>query len=106
MHARYVLGMGRDESDALLEEIAEHLVDPRYAYFHAWGRDDMIVWDNWRVIHSANGVPSGMRPLRPTYHYHGGLQSRPLPRRHTQQQRHRAADRGLRKAMGSAPGPR
>ncbi len=57
MHARYVLGMGRDESDALLEEIAEHLVDPRYAYFHAWGRDDMIVWDNWRVIHSANGVP-------------------------------------------------
>ena len=57
MHARYVLGMDHDESDALLEEIAEHLVDPRYAYFHVWGRDDMIVWDNWRVIHSANGVP-------------------------------------------------
>jgi taurine dioxygenase len=57
MHARYVLGMDRAQSDELLEEIAEHLVDPRYAYFHRWGKDDMLVWDNWRVIHSANGVP-------------------------------------------------
>jgi len=57
MHARYVLGLNAAESDALLTELAEHLVDPRYAYFHAWGKDDMIVWDNWRVIHSANGVP-------------------------------------------------
>lgn len=57
MHARYVLGMDRAESDALLTELADHLTDPRFAYFHAWGENDMIVWDNWRVIHSANGVP-------------------------------------------------
>ena len=61
MHARYILGMDKDESDDLLEEIAQHLVDPRYAYFHKWGQDDMIVWDNWRVIHSANGVPPDSR---------------------------------------------
>ena len=61
MHSRYILGMDRHESDELLEEIAEHLVDPRYAYFHKWGRDDMLVWDNWRVIHSANGVPPQFR---------------------------------------------
>jgi len=57
MHARYILGMDRAESDALLDELADHLVEPAYAYFHAWGKDDMIVWDNWRIIHSANGVP-------------------------------------------------
>ena len=56
MHARYVLGMDRAESDALLEEIAEHLVDPAHAYYHSWGKDDLVVWDNWRVIHSATGV--------------------------------------------------
>jgi taurine dioxygenase len=61
MHSRYILGMNKDESDGLLEEIAEHLVDPRYAYFHKWGKDDMLVWDNWRVIHSANGVPPQFR---------------------------------------------
>ena len=57
MHARYVLGMDKAGSDALLEELAAHLVDPAYAYLHRWGKDDMVVWDNWRVIHSANGVP-------------------------------------------------
>lgn len=61
MHARYVLGMDKAESDALLEEIAGHLVDPRFAYFHRWGKDDLVVWDNWRVIHSANGVPLDCR---------------------------------------------
>jgi len=57
MHARYILGMAPDESDALLKEVAAHLVDPTHAYFHDWQKDDMVVWDNWRVIHGANGVP-------------------------------------------------
>lgn len=57
MHAQYVLGMDTAESDALLHELADHLVDPRHAYFHTWQADDAIVWDNWRTIHSATGVP-------------------------------------------------
>ena len=57
MHAQYVLGMDRAESDALLHELAEHLVDERFAYFHTWQADDAIVWDNWRTIHCATGVP-------------------------------------------------
>lgn len=57
MHARYILGMDRAESDALLTELADHLVEDRFAYYHSWGKDDMLVWDNWRVIHSARGVP-------------------------------------------------
>lgn len=61
MHARYILGMERAESDALLTELADHLVDPRYAYFHRWTTNDVLVWDNWRVIHSAQGVPPHVR---------------------------------------------
>ncbi|ATE63968.1 TauD/TfdA dioxygenase family protein [Rhizorhabdus dicambivorans] len=57
MHARYILGMDADESDALLKEVASYLVDPAFAYFHDWQKNDMVVWDNWRVIHGANGVP-------------------------------------------------
>lgn len=57
MHARYVLGMDKAESDALLTELAAHLCDERFAYWHKWDKDDMIVWDNWRVIHGAEGVP-------------------------------------------------
>jgi len=57
MHARYVLGMDEAEGRALLTELAAHLTDPAHAYFHKWGQNDMVVWDNWRIIHSANGVP-------------------------------------------------
>lgn len=57
MHAQYVLGLSAEDSDALLAEIADHLVDDRYAYHHTWQANDVIVWDNWRIIHSASGVP-------------------------------------------------
>lgn len=61
MHAQYIHGMDRGESDALLTQLADHLVDPRHAYYHTWRKNDLIVWDNWRVIHSANGVPMSCR---------------------------------------------
>lgn len=63
MHARYILGMDAAESDALLTEVADHLVDPRFAYFHEWQTNDLVVWDNWRTIHSARGVPLHCRRL-------------------------------------------
>jgi taurine dioxygenase len=61
MHAKHVLGMDAADSDALLRQLADHLVDKRYSYFHQWSQDDVIVWDNWRVIHSAAGVPFHVR---------------------------------------------
>ena len=57
MHARYILGMDKDESHALLTELGRHICDERFAYLHNWGKDDMIVWDNWRMLHGATGVP-------------------------------------------------
>ena len=57
MHARYVLGMDPAESDALLRELAKGFLDETFAYFHTWKKNDMVVWDNWRVIHLAEGVP-------------------------------------------------
>lgn len=57
MHARYIRGVERAESDALLTEVAGHLVDTGHVYFHDWKTNDMLVWDNWRMIHCAEGVP-------------------------------------------------
>lgn len=56
-HVRYILGMPRDESDALIAELADSLTDDRYAYYHSWSPGDVLIWDNWRVLHSASGVP-------------------------------------------------
>lgn len=57
----YVLGWDRQSSQALFEEIAGYLLDERHAYFHHWRNDDLVAWDNWRILHTACGVPPHMR---------------------------------------------
>jgi len=54
-------GMENTEGDALLREVIDHCIDPVRAYFHTWAMDDMLLWDNWRLIHCACGVPAGSR---------------------------------------------
>jgi len=48
---------GGPEGDALLEEVLAIGTDPQLAYFHDWRMDDMVLWDNWRTLHCATGVP-------------------------------------------------
>lgn len=52
-------GMENEEGDALLEEIARHIVNSPHRYIHQWKMGDMVAWDNWRVLHNASGCPSG-----------------------------------------------
>jgi taurine dioxygenase len=54
-----VIGLDPAESDALLRRLAEHTTDERHAYFHAWQADDLVLWDNLRMLHQACGVPPG-----------------------------------------------
>ncbi|MCK9542380.1 MAG: TauD/TfdA family dioxygenase [Novosphingobium sp.] len=51
-------GMDTPEGLALLDEIVARTTDHRYAYFHRWEAEDMVLWDNWRTIHRACGVPT------------------------------------------------
>jgi taurine dioxygenase len=51
-------GMENAEGDALLEEICQHIIHDRFAYFHKWRLGEMVLWDNWRVLHSASGCPA------------------------------------------------
>jgi taurine dioxygenase len=46
-----------EEGDALLEEIVTHTIKPAYAYHHDWEENDLVLWDNWRTLHCAEGVP-------------------------------------------------
>ena len=52
-----IYGMDEEEGDALLTEVISHMVNPARAYFHDWQTGDMVLWDNWRTLHSAEGVP-------------------------------------------------
>jgi taurine dioxygenase len=52
-----MLDMAADAGDALLEELVAHTTCGRFEYVHEWEVDDMVLWDNWRTLHKAFGVP-------------------------------------------------
>jgi taurine dioxygenase len=49
-HAKYIEGMAPEESHALLTLIAKHLYECP-AYHHRWSTAEMLLWDNWRMVH-------------------------------------------------------
>ena len=58
-HLIDVVGLSREEGDPILEHLVEHTLDERFAYVHDWEEGDMVLWDNWRTMHTACGVPPG-----------------------------------------------
>ena len=56
-----IVGMENEEGDALLREVISHLVKPERSYFHKWVPGEMVLWDNWRMLHCATGTPPGMK---------------------------------------------
>lgn len=49
--------MRNPEGDALLREVVAHTLNPEFTYFHDWEENDLVLWDNWRTLHCAEGVP-------------------------------------------------
>jgi taurine dioxygenase len=57
--AERIHGMEQTESDELLTFLIDHITNPALAYFHMWkSQDEMVLWDNWRLLHQAAGVPA------------------------------------------------
>ncbi|MEZ5736448.1 MAG: TauD/TfdA family dioxygenase [Novosphingobium sp.] len=48
---------GGPEGEELLREVVRHCTDAALSYFHDWQPGDMVLWDNWRTLHCATGVP-------------------------------------------------
>jgi taurine dioxygenase len=49
-------GMSQPQSDAILEQLGPYYLDRSNAYFHKWAPSDMVLWDNWRMLHCAAGI--------------------------------------------------
>jgi taurine dioxygenase len=49
--------MPREAGDRLLHELVAHTLHSPHRYFHHWQVDDILLWDNWRMLHTAGGVP-------------------------------------------------
>lgn len=43
------------DGDALLEALCQEIYDKMEPYWHKWHLDDMVIWDNWRMLHAVSG---------------------------------------------------
>ncbi len=54
---RYVIGMDRAESDALLARLFDHAESPEFVYAHKWAIGDVLIWDNRCLNHARTDFP-------------------------------------------------
>ncbi len=61
--AEGIEGAENDEGDALLDAICREIfaLGKTRAYFHKWQLTEMLIWDNWRVLHAVSGHQPGAR---------------------------------------------
>ena len=46
-----IVGLEREESDALLDELADEARKPQHHHGHVWTAGDIVVWDNRATMH-------------------------------------------------------
>lgn len=56
-HAAHVVGMDRDESDALLLELFEWCTQERFRLRHEWQAGDACLWHNLQTLHGREAFP-------------------------------------------------
>jgi taurine dioxygenase len=54
--AMYIEELGLEGGNELLTRLARHVLDSP-AYHHAWTTSEMILWDNWRMLHCVSPAP-------------------------------------------------
>ena len=57
LNIQCIEGLPAAESDALIETLVAHALQPRFQYVHAWQNNDVVAWDNHRTMHMAFGHP-------------------------------------------------
>lgn len=55
--ADWIEGMDKAEGQALLAELHEWTVQPKFVYRHEWTVGDMVIWDNTGVLHRVEAYP-------------------------------------------------
>ncbi len=65
-HAHAIPGLDPDESERLLDELADFACQPPRVYHHRWTPGDAVVWDNRALMHRA--CPWDLTKPRVMYH--------------------------------------
>lgn len=49
----HIVGLEREESDGILLRLYEHCKKEKYKYTHKWQAGDLVIWDNFSLMHKA-----------------------------------------------------
>jgi alpha-ketoglutarate-dependent 2,4-dichlorophenoxyacetate dioxygenase len=50
-HIGTIVGWQIPEARDLIRELIEHATKPQFVYAHAWGKYDLVIWDNRQTMH-------------------------------------------------------
>ena len=51
----YIEGLEPEKSDAVIDELAQRMIQPDAEYSHQWRVGDIVIWDNRCLVHKAAG---------------------------------------------------
>jgi taurine dioxygenase len=51
----YIEGLEQEQSDEVIEELTERMIQPEAGYSHQWRLGDIVIWDNRCLVHKAAG---------------------------------------------------
>lgn len=57
LNIRGIIGLPQAVGDALITALIAAVTDPRFVYEHDWAEGDVMLWDNYRMMHRADGHP-------------------------------------------------
>lgn len=60
-HGSYVNGLSLEDSEALIDELWAHALQPRFVYEHVWQQGDVVVWDNRATLHKRDAFDAASR---------------------------------------------
>ena len=60
---RGIVGLDEPASDELLSQLWAAAIDGRHEYRHEWSEGDLLIWDNYSVLHKALPAALGTRKI-------------------------------------------
>lgn len=58
LNLQTIVGMSEADSSGLIHELMAEIQRPQFIYQHAWEEGDIMLWDNYRMMHTAAGHPA------------------------------------------------
>jgi alpha-ketoglutarate-dependent 2,4-dichlorophenoxyacetate dioxygenase len=52
-YVTHIVGLAKAESDRVIAEVIEASTRPEFVYRHRWAVNDLVIWDNRRMLHRA-----------------------------------------------------